>query len=198
MNAHYIAARGASFLNVIDQISVVAVGNDQQCRQISVNLDTCIPQINGMELPLVSGRRGPYNSDGINIRVYRNRVRIAVPNCADTMLVMWVTCQNLDLENPIDGSMLRNISMIKYVVSRGLNLQEFSHGLLGKLCSKYATCFGLEVHYLRQCLGIYIVQFVMSVLQRVTVLLLNLTISTIIIVVPYGHSSSLPMYTTAL
>ena len=132
MNAHYVAARGATFLNVIDQISVVAVGNDGQCRQISVGLDTCIPQINGMELPLLNGRRGPYNSAGINIRVYPTRVRIAVPNCADTMLVMWVTCQNLDLEDPRNGNMLRNISMIKYVVSRGLNLQEFSHGLLGE------------------------------------------------------------------
>ena len=133
VNAHYVAAQGASFLNVIDEISVLAVSTSGQCRRINVNLDTCVPQLNGMELPLVGGRRGPYESNGISIRVYPQRVRIAVPNCADSNLVMWVMCQNPVVEDPFNpGQMLGPIPMIKYVVSRGLNLQEYSHGLLGE------------------------------------------------------------------
>ena len=74
----------------------------------------------------------PYDNDGISIRVYPRRVRIAVPNCADSKLVMWVFCQNQTMDDPFNqGQVLGPIQMIKYVVARGFNLQEFSHGLLG-------------------------------------------------------------------
>ena len=132
VNAHYVQAQAASFLNVIDQMSVLAVSSSGQCRRIEVDVETCSPKINNMQLPLVGGRRMPYESDGISVRVYPRRVRIAVPNCADTKLVMWVICQNQTMEDPFNfGRTLGPIPMIKYVVARGFNLQEFSHGLLG-------------------------------------------------------------------
>ncbi|XP_064388219.1 uncharacterized protein LOC135336386 [Halichondria panicea] len=54
-----------------------------------------------------------------------------VPNCAHLSLVMWVFCQNSTLmaydadDNPVTV-------MMKFVIARGFNLQERSHGLIGQ------------------------------------------------------------------
>lgn len=132
VNAHFMQAEAAAFLNVIDEIAVVAQSNGG-CKRISVNVNGCSARVNNMELPLIGGRRMPYDSDGVSVKAYPGRVRISVPNCADSKLVMWVFCQNQSMEDPFnDGQMLGPIPMIRYVVSRGLNLQEYSHGILGE------------------------------------------------------------------
>lgn len=77
----------------------------------------------------------------INLIVYfcyrypGSRVRVAVPNCAHISLVMWIICENSTLQsydindNPVTAMVL----MMKFVITRGLNLQERSHGLIGMI-----------------------------------------------------------------
>jgi len=103
-------------------IGVRAVDNDNQCRNIQVDLDGCRASVDGVEITM------PYRMAGISVRRYTNRVRIAVPNCEDHDLVMWVFC--------LDGTFTSRAvtfqaPMIRFVIARGLNLQETSHGIIG-------------------------------------------------------------------
>ncbi len=69
------------------------------------------------------------------MRLYRNRVRISAPNCQDLDLVMWVFCEQRELRGyPELGEpdVVVNVSMIHFVIARGLNIRESAHGLLGK------------------------------------------------------------------
>ena len=68
--------------------------------------------------------------DGIRVRQSGSRVRIAVPNCADTLLVMWVFCDRGQVEDPVTW-VYYDVSFIRFVVMRGLNLNEVSYGLIG-------------------------------------------------------------------
>jgi len=110
-------------LNVIDQIGIQAVDNSGQCVNVAVNVSGCAASVNGVARPF-------YSQAGIRMRQFSNHVRVAVPNCADTNLVMRVFCQNIS-----------NVWMIKFVVSRGLNIRETAHGLIGTaVCSMQHTC----------------------------------------------------------
>ena len=113
-------------LNVLTQIGVRAVGNSGACWNIQVDLNMCMATVNGsisVETSTVF--------DGISVKRYTvRRVRISVPNCADTMLVMWVMCKNGSVEDPVTWNYF-NINFIRFVVMRGLNLNERSHGLIG-------------------------------------------------------------------
>ena len=112
-------------LNVITQIGVRARGNSD-CWNIQVDLDTCSAAVNGTPPP--SG-----SFDGVTVRSYpsSSRVRISVPNCADSMLVLWVFCREGQVEDPATMEFV-SIRFIRLVVRRGLNLNEQSHGLIGK------------------------------------------------------------------
>ena len=67
----------------------------------------------------------------ISTPVNGSRVRITVPNRADTMLVMWVICSSGRVEDPVTWEYYY-VNFIRFVVMRGLNLNELSHGLIGK------------------------------------------------------------------
>ena len=122
VNAHYMRARSDVDINIIDTIGVRAVDNDDQCRNIQVDLDGCRASVDGVEITM------PYRMAGISVRKYTNRVRIAVPNCGDHDLVMWVFC----LTNTFtSGNLTFQAPMIRFVIARGLNLQETSHGIIG-------------------------------------------------------------------
>ena len=130
VSAFYQTASTASpniDLNVVTQIGVRAVGNNgDRCYNIQVNLDgACSATVNGD--PATNN-----TFDGITVRQYprSRRVRISVPNCADTMLVMWVFCRDGEVEDPVTWVYF-DVSFIRYVVMRGLNLNEKSHGLIG-------------------------------------------------------------------
>ncbi|CAI8015467.1 hypothetical protein GBAR_LOCUS9582 [Geodia barretti] len=41
-----------------------------------------------------------YRENGIVVRKYSSRVRITVPNCEDTDLVMWIFCTGGRTEDP--------------------------------------------------------------------------------------------------
>ena len=123
VSAHYTNL--TSNLNIIDQIGVRAVDNNGTCRNIQVNVGGCSAFVN--ELPLEAGSK--YDSEGISVRRYSNRVRISVPNCNEVSLVMWVICETRTIDDPL-GKVTGN--MIKFVVMRGLNFgHSKAHGLLG-------------------------------------------------------------------
>ena len=130
VNAYYEKAETNSSnidLNVVTKIGVRAVGNNGSCINIEVDQDTCTPYVNDVMLNTTS-----FLYEGIRLRwnVNRSRVRISVPNCADTMLVMWVFCSRGDVEDPVTWAYY-NIRFIRFVVMRGLNLNDHSHGLIG-------------------------------------------------------------------
>ena len=141
VNARYVQLN--QYLNIIDRVAVRAVDDAQQCRNIAVDLDSCLPTVNGVLLT------SNFRENGIFVRIYRSHVRISVPNCNGTShLVMNVICQrNLTLLDPFTGDRSR-ADMIKFVITRGINLNENSHGLLGrseKPCNiSHTTPVGLE------------------------------------------------------
>ena len=49
-----------------------------------------------------------------------------MPNCDSEQLVMWILCENINGQKMTD-----------FVVSRGINFSQSSHGLVGKpICNK--------------------------------------------------------------
>ena len=129
INARYTALN--EDLNIIDEIGVRAVDEMNQCVNISVAAEQCATEINGS--PLMTMR---YSRNGISVRRYSNRVRIAVPNCNEQTLIMWVICQNRTLDDLFLSGLAVGGSMIKFVVTRGLNVgHRPAHGLLGKVHS---------------------------------------------------------------
>ena len=122
VNAHYARVRSDVDINVINRIGIRAVDNASQYHNIMGDLNGCRAFVDGMEIPM-SNRMG-----GIFVRKYSNRVYIAVPNCQDNDLVMWVFCQTGTFEN---GNTTFNAPMIRFVIARGFNLAETSHGILG-------------------------------------------------------------------
>ena len=133
VNAFYQKAENLSDnidLNVVTKIGVRAVGGDNStCKNIEVSLESCTVTVDGV----VQGS-DVYNNNGIRLRRTANanglRVRIAVPNCARNMLVMWVFCASGRVEDPVTWEYF-SASFIRFVVMRGLNLNDFSHGLIG-------------------------------------------------------------------
>ena len=105
---------------------MTAVGSSGVCQNISVTLDgNCEALVN-------SGPPASGPIDGIHVKRYASssRVRISVPNCGDTMLVMWVFCKSGQIQDPTTLA-YHPINFIRYVVMRGLSLHEKSHGLIG-------------------------------------------------------------------
>lgn len=126
VNAHYTQIRPMERINIIDAIYVRAVDSEGDCLNIQVDLDQCRASIDSTETPM-------YNRNGIMVRKIRNRVRIAVPNCQDQDLVMWVFCQTGTFWSTLgDPEETFEAENIRFVISRGLCLQETSHGVLGK------------------------------------------------------------------
>ena len=129
VNAHYIRVRPEDNINIIDSIHVRAVGSDGNCHNIDMSLDQCGARVDGVSVDM-------YNSAGISVRRFRNRVRIVVPNCQDIDLVMWVFCLNytfVSREDENGNEITFKAEVIRFVIARGLDLAERSHGILGNL-----------------------------------------------------------------
>ena len=129
VNAHYIRVRPEDNINIIDSIHVRAVDSNGTCRNIDVSLNQCGAMVDGVSVDM-------YNSAGISVRRFRNRVRIVVPNCQDIDLVMWVFCLNNTFwsrEDENGTEITFRAEMIRFVIARGLDLAERSHGILGNL-----------------------------------------------------------------
>ena len=133
VNAHYQQIAPGEDINIIDDISIRAVASDGMCHNIEVLLDQCTARVDGVVI------NSTYSSQGISVRKFPSRVRIAVPNCSPLVrgLVMWVMCQSQTFwstsrTNPDGSEFTFQGEAIRYVVARGLNLREESHGILGR------------------------------------------------------------------
>ncbi|KAL5468754.1 hypothetical protein EMCRGX_G029867 [Ephydatia muelleri] len=119
VNAFYVE-QGS--LNVIGTIGIRAVNDAGSCVEVSVNLTSeCMPYVNGQ--PSLQ-----YSAHGIAVSKFRQKVRVAVPNCKVQSLVMWVTC-----------AAYSSYQTLQFTVTRGLNLSPTSHGLIGQFWSVPVT-----------------------------------------------------------
>ena len=68
---------------------------------------------------------------------------MSVPNCAHLSLVMWIFCRNRTLTSydSDDNPVVTEATMMKFVIARGYNLQERSHGLLGNYTITYTKIY---------------------------------------------------------
>ena len=127
VNAHYTGAMAGVDVNIIDRVSINAKDAADAYRNISVSLSGgCSVSVDGVDI------EREYENDGINIRRSMNaqsRVRVSVPNCNETMFVMWMICENRVL--PATGDVA--VDMIKFVIARGRSISETAHGVLGGL-----------------------------------------------------------------
>ncbi len=125
INARY--ARLNEYLNIIDEIGIRAVDDRGKCRNIEVNVDTCIPTIDGVDVA------SDFRESGVFVRSYPTRVRVSVPNCnGSSHLIMNIICQkNLTVLDPFTEAPFK-ADMLKFVITRGINLNENSHGLVGE------------------------------------------------------------------
>ena len=122
VNAHYSRVDD---LNIISSIGIKAEGYSGMCMDIQVDLEGCAVSTSVGSGPAV--RLDPSDDlqmDHISLRQYADRVRISVPNCHRAGVVMWVICERANVRQPVD--------MIRFHVSRGVNLMPSSHGLLGE------------------------------------------------------------------
>ena len=119
VNANYSAMDIPANGNIISQIGVFAHDTAGGCINILVDVDDCVPVVNGIPYNNDTG----YNMNGVTARRRNGRARITVPNCDLRLfdnLIFWVTCQNI-----------RGQKMIKFQVIRGNGLIPDSHGLIG-------------------------------------------------------------------
>ena len=151
VNALYSSMTDPSNGNIISKIGVLAEDTNGVCQEIEADLNNCTARVNGTVVTM-------YNQDGIRVRRRTNRIRISVPNCESTDLVMWVTCE-------VQGEQ----SMIKFVVARGFNLRPTSHGLIGKSNSVLIIQFAWFVDhvYIQRvmsiaCITVYICRSVLE------------------------------------
>lgn len=123
VNARYAPMNNPDDGNIISEIGIAAVGDNNACHNVTIRLN------NGSCQTLRSSAGGDtvYETnfedefDGISLRQRMDRrVRVSVPNCERLPLVMWVTCENV-----------RGQEMIRFDITRGLNLRPTSHGLIG-------------------------------------------------------------------
>ncbi len=103
--------------NIISEIGIRAVGESGTCHEIRVELDGCRVFGGNVEI-----NETKVEEDGIRVRRIRSStIRVSVPNCENIKLIMSVTCQNVSGQE-----------MLRFDISRGLNLRPSSHGLIGE------------------------------------------------------------------
>ena len=132
VNAHYISTATGG-LNVINQIAIRAADVAGSCREILVRREGCTVELDGIRLN-VSAR---INENNITIRHFSRRVRVAVPNCQEQSLVMWITCETRTVQNSVFDDPIV-FDSIRFDVMRGLNFRHRdSHGIIGNLLNLF-------------------------------------------------------------
>ena len=128
VNANYASMNIASDGNIVSAIGIKAADGNGNCHNIEVRMTP--PEVNAPISVHIDDNEvsGVVLVDRVRVRTYTNRVRISVPNCELIDLVMWVLHMKVNDQD-----------MLKFVISRGVNLAPTSHGLIGKifLCGMY-------------------------------------------------------------
>ena len=129
VNAHYRQVRPNETLNIIDAVYVCAVDRLGYCRNITVSAEDCSVFVDDDRIS------SKFSKMGVSIHPHNDRVRIVVPNCGQPDLVMRVICETRSFRSSQSDSsgekIVSDAEVVTFVISRGLNLQETSHGLLG-------------------------------------------------------------------
>ena len=136
VNAHYAERMLTSDpkpLHVMEEIAIRAVNNVKQCINILIDRTNCTTSVDNSVI------NTNYDVNGIRVILRGNIVVVAVPNCNDTDLEMKIQCE--------EGDRLR------FEVTRGMNLREESHGLVGK-CTQTHTCIPKNTTRANKCLYI--------------------------------------------
>ena len=125
VNARYVSMNNPNDGNIINEIGIVAAGTSNSCFNITVRLNNGTCQASRTASDGSGDTSYSSNFDdsfnGIFMRQRMpTRVRISVPNCEQIPLVMWVTCETIGGQE-----------MIRFDISRGVNLRPTSHGLIG-------------------------------------------------------------------
>ena len=131
VNAYYQSAHSPDAGNVITSIGIVAT-NGVVRTTVCVNVTSegeCSTVVNSGQ-PL---SRGVFTRGVAVITVDPGCVMITVPNCGEDVenLMFWVRCRVRTLSFD-HGRQSVDQEMIKFVVGRGLGLNEGSHGLIGE------------------------------------------------------------------
>ena len=121
VNAYYAPMDEAELGNIMSEIGVRAATENNQCYNIRVTRDQCQTFVQGPDSEEVLLDENMM-TEGLSVRLYSDRVRISTPNCDQVTLVMWIICETRGGQD-----------MLKFVISRGVNLRATSHGLLGKM-----------------------------------------------------------------
>lgn len=126
ITAEYMQSVNDSRLNFIGKIGILAVDNNGDCQRITVDANGCVASVGTTAVTPTA----QYNNSGIKVRKNKRYYRIAVPNCELQDLVVWAICEHQN--------------SLKFVITRGFNLQPTSHGLIGKLTHRFSDfvfCF---------------------------------------------------------
>ena len=111
--------------HVITEIGITATDSDGQCVFVQVGVaNNCMPVVRRTDLDQ-DGILDPvevtqYVSRGISVTRRRDHVRVAVPNCNSQTLVMYLSCITSG-----------DAPVVRFDITRGINLSPTSHGLLG-------------------------------------------------------------------
>lgn len=120
VNALYRTSSVNEDLNFISEIGVKAVDMNGNCVTVRVPVsNNCLPEITSGGSDVAPTPR--FDSAGITVRRSGSAVRVSVLNCASSRLVMWIKCRNIS-----------NQPQLRFDITRGLNLNPTSHGLLGE------------------------------------------------------------------
>ena len=117
VNAHYDVRDSPQEdrpLHVVNEIAIRAVDNAGACVNILIDRNGCTASVDGAIVP-------GYSRNGIILTPAGLKYQVSVPNCNETDLEMEVVCE----EN-------NNLTMLRFEVTRGANLREASHGLIGE------------------------------------------------------------------
>ena len=111
-------------LNTLGAVGMVAIGgchNTGHCMSLAVSDNgDCVATINNH--PVLTS----YHQYGISVTKSPGNVKIKVSHCEYVDLTMWVMYRKID-----------GLNMMKYVVTRGLNMHPTSHGLIGEYAHVY-------------------------------------------------------------
>ena len=136
-NAYYTAMPSNTRRNRVSKIGVKASsGGPEGCVEVEVDLEFCVARVGGREVD------GSVTISQVRVsRVRTNLWRVAVPNCQQPGLVMWVTCMS---------------DRLRFDVNRGSNLRPASHGLIGQSHQTTVSIIFLQSHsifpFLNHCL----------------------------------------------
>ena len=133
VNALYTPMNDPTRGNIISEIAIKAVNSDRNaCKEVYVQqLSTtglCQTTV-GSGSPLSVGNTT--TEKGITVTQSTSKlVTVSVPNCENLPVELSVTCDTIAIDN-------LNQHMIRFDVTRGVNLRPTSHGLLGMLKCNY-------------------------------------------------------------